>query len=1754
MADGKNIEKITAERLESQRKLAEILQDERRSTEERLKAATDAFNALQSQLTRALQQADEERQALREEVSKQTEEATRAAGLISQLETDLELTRRSLLQQTALTAAAAAAQAIAATEGEESEKQKKLEDDIQRLEEANASLEKAVAEERKKLEEERKTWKQQEDEREKTHQEAVEKAVAEERKRLEEERETWRKQEDEREKAHQEAVEKAAAEERKKLEEERETWRKQEDEREKAHQEAVEKAVAEERKKLEEERKTWKQQEDEREKAHQEAVEKAVAEERKKLEEERKTWKQQEDEREKAHQEAVEKAVAEERKKLEEERKTWKQQEDEREKAHQEAVEKAVAEERKKLEEERETWRKQEDEREKTHQEAVEKAVAEERKRLEEERETWKKQEEEREKETQKAVEKAVAEERKKLEEERETWKKQEEEREKETQKAVEKAVAEERKRLEEERKEREEEDGKRKEQERVERTEVLKRTEEETARAKQQVEELEKRMCEQEEKNRRLETVLREKEEKEEAFKQQTAEEKQALVKEIERLTDQAAEAAGYKDVAEKLRKANQENGDLELRLEALVDEKEAAVREVTAAMEKAQDEETEIVMFSQSGEFSDEEDEGLQPSSVIRRKLRRIEKLEGEVKTKEAAVHDLEEKVNTLLASQSAATVNLAAKEEELAAEQKRNEQLQRDLDAHRKEEEEKKKSVEALEKENCALQERNLALAQQLADEGTKAADAEAKLHAAEEALKAAREEASISAESASAFADRQELLEKTGRLTMDLAEKTEEVAQLQQKLRRLEKLPQTAETLSVPPTNATGDALVDENARLRRDIATKDGQLAELEQKLSEAEQEVKLRARSRAGSEWKVVTLVQTNADLVTKLAKAEEDLAAERRAGTQQKEERERMAQQQKDQEEKIHDLVATNAQLVDDLAAKDAAASEATRQLVLATEKLKNLEARQVKAGEQASKINELKTSNETLSEKVQEQEAAIRALHEEAETRRREAEKAAADLEAKNRDIAEINATHEKAVDTLTKKEAEMERAAQHAREVEASLRESLSAAQARLEETEKKIVEIESHYRDARAAETQAKDAALASLRSELASLKAQLAGAQKKQNAAHAEADEKVQQLLAANSGLVTELAEKEAHLADVKHQLGKLEAKAARCSEAVSPESSADEAMARLLITNSELMNRLAEKEEESTHAAQLLATLKSENEMLRCRIEDRERQEREDAREDERGKNLHSERESENVTALREHLEEARVLLALEKEKRVQQNLKLKRQLASVEEARKKLEEERDEALAAWETHQCSTSPAPSGRRRSPERSQTPSERENVPETGASGDAGPGVPRLARFKREVERLREAGADISPLEERFLLRKMERHPTEAEATLAIRRAEVEMHEKVAAGRGGKHPGSWWPNDGTSVQAKPPGTRLAALKDRENDRVELTAAEMAFFGGDGPSVLSVLEHSTPPESYLALPFAAPPHAHLQSSSSRPRLVSPLSPFAGSAAASPHPSDFLTSVSLYRPELWREASAACLTFSEPQPFELSPSRLPPLRQTPEEAMRNPFPLIHTLATVYKGHPRPSRCTANRNSSSSTSASRVNSPASLQPFFAPLPLSRPFAARRAKRGDCVRNGPIAVASPHGNAERENGNKHRENGGETERERARRPLAESPTETPFAAEKGEGNGEQRYGQDRDEEDQGFHTNSLDSDSPGSGRQETPEGKGKKRRGFQRLFPHRDSEKKPKGRGLGGRVAGIISVSRTNSSGRDWKR
>ncbi|KEP65124.1 UNVERIFIED_CONTAM: trichohyalin, putative [Hammondia hammondi] len=1656
--DGKQLEQRTTERLESQRKLAEILQDERRSTEERLKAATEAVADLQKQLSLTQQRAEEERDALREAVREQTAEATKAAALAAQLETDLELTRRSLLQQTALTAAAAAAQAVEATEGEEAAKQMKLQTRILRLEEEKGVLEATLSEEKKKkMEEERNAWKKQQEEREQEKQEAIEKAIEEARKKMEEEREALKRHRGEMEK---------------------------QDEREKEKQEAIEKAIEEERKKMEEEREELKRQQDEREKEKQEAIEKAIEEERKKMEEEREELKRQQDEREKEKQEAIEKAIEEARKKMEEEREALKRHRGEMEKKEkQEAIEKAIEEERKKMEEEREELKRQQDEREKEKQEAIEKAIEEARKKMEEEREELKRQQDEREKEKEEAIEKAIEEARKKMEEEREELKRNRAAMEKEKQKAVERVVEEERKKMEKLRQEGEEEQKKRREREREEeeRAEKLKRTTEEYEAATKRVTELERLVREEQEKNSMLETTLREKKKEEEALKKEVEEEKRALVKEVERLTTQAAEVADYKEVTEKLKKAHRENGDLELRLGALADEKDAAVREAAVAVEKAQEEvrhlevelrrkETEIVMFSRSAEWSEEENEetneetneeekSSHPAAVIRRKLRRINRLEEEVKTKEAALQDLEEKLNTLLASQSAATVNLAAKEEELAAVRKRNEQLQRDFDALKEEAEEKPKGVADLEKENAALRERNLMLAQERADEETKAAQLEARLHAAEEALTATREEASARA--------------------------SEKRTQDDEEIQRLSK------------------------------------ELAEAQTQLREQ--------RSRAGSEWKVMTLVQTNTELITKLAKVEEDLAAERRTACQQREAHEALMKQRSEQEEKLQTLVATNAQLVSELAAKETEASEAGKQLAVAEAKLLGFQALQTAADKEATEKRELKTSNESLRKKVQEQEAKMNALREAEETARREQREVKEDLEEKKRELAEMRQTHATTVEELAKKKDEVAHANEKAKEVEAALRASLSAAEARVVEKEKRIAEVEAHFREVKGTEKQEQETAVAALQSELASLKTQLPDARTTQ-VAQAEADENVQQLIAANSALVTELAERETELADVKRQLGKLEAKEATHAE-VRPSASADEAMTRLLILNSELTSQLAEQEEEARRCMQTAETLKKENEQLRSAVEELRRRAGEEAARTRRG-----------TLEADDRAEDMRVLLAAEKEKRIQDTLKLKRQLARAEEARALLEGERDEAVAALAAvqRQCVSSFSPPAADNAPDTdlpptSETQARREDrvgIPratETDeehrqtADGEDDSENDRVSRFKREVKSLRDAGADISALEEAWLLRRVCRHPKEAEEAVATLRRDFEMRRKAGATCA---PDAW-------VQSRDPARcGFQAVGEEKKDRVTLTSAEVPFFGGDGLSVLSVLGHSS--SEFSALPFpAAPAHAHLgdvlPTSSLRCSDVSAAVPLS----TAPLPvSDFFTSVSLYRPDLR----------APPSPLCREGTRFTPAHQSPEEAMRNPYPLIEALATTYGERPFLSPACREESSAGLSSAcdlDATSSRAPLQPFFAPLPRASPFAARKPRRSDCTRR-----AGTHGPFESPS----RGLDSEANDEKARRVHVGKEDPHAFADERAA----QEEREARDQE-LGPRPDLKDREEPG--KQATPEpSEGKKKRGLHGLFSHKEAGRRTSGRNPGGHVAGVVAVNHVKSPGRDWKR
>ncbi|KFH04897.1 hypothetical protein TGVAND_242790B, partial [Toxoplasma gondii VAND] len=939
-------------------------------------------------------------------------------------------------------------------------------------------------------------------------------------------------------------------------------------------------------------------------------------------------------------------------------------------------------------------------------------------------------------------------------------------------------------------------------------------------------------------------------------------------------------------------LKKVHQENGDLELRLEALADEKEAALREAAAAVEKAQEEvkdleaelrrkETEIVMFSRSADWSEEEneEESSHPAAVIRRKLRRVDKLEAEVKTKEAALQDLEEKLNSLLASQSAATVNLAAKEEELAAVRKMNEQLQREFDVLKEKQKEKPKGVTSLEKENAALQERNLVLAQELADQETKAAQLEARLHAAEAALAATREEAS---------------------------------------------------------------------ARTSEKRTQEDEEIQRLSKELTEAQTQLR-EQRSRTGSEWKVTTLVQTNTELITKLAKVEEDLAAERRTAGQQREAQEALMKQKSEQEEKLQTLVATNAQLVSELAAKEAEASEAGKRLGVAEAKLLDFEALQKTADKEATEKRELQASNESLRKKVQEQELKVNALREAEETARRDQRKAKEDLEAKALELAEMHKTHATTVEELAKMKDDVAGANQKVRQVEASLRASLSAAEARVVEKEKRIAEVEAHLRDSKETEKREQETAVAELQSELDSLKTQLADARNTQ-VAQADADEKVQQLIAANSALVTELADRERELADVKRQLGKLEASDATRAE-VQPSASADAAMPRLLILNSELTSQLAEQEEEARRSRQTAEALKKENEELRSTVEELRRRAGEEAARTRRGTQQPDAR-----------AEEMRVLLAAEKERRIQATLKLKRQLARAEEARSLLEGERDAAVAALadaqRRHVSSFSPlapenaqdtdsAPTSetQARREDREETPraTEADEESRETADGEDDSEKDRVSRFKREVKRLRDAGADISALEEAWLLHRLRRKPKEAEEAVATLKREFEMRR--TAGTTGA-PDSW-------VQSRGPARNgfEAIGEEEDRDRVTLTNAEIPFFGGDGLSILSVLGPSC--SELSAPPFpAAQKHMHLgvSASVSSPRWSGVSAAAPRSTAPLPVP-DFFTSVSLYRHDLPAPTSPLCR----------AGARLAPALQSPEEAMRNPFPLIEALAATY-------------------------------------------------------------------------------------------------------------------------------------------------------------------------------------------------
>ncbi|KFG29025.1 hypothetical protein TGP89_242790A, partial [Toxoplasma gondii p89] len=259
---------------------------------------------------------------------------------------------------------------------------------------------------------------------------------------------------------------------------------------------------------------------------------------------------------------------------------------------------------------------------------------------------------------------------------------------------------------------------------------------------------------------------------------------------------------------------------------------------------------------MFSRSADWSEEEneEESSHPAAVIRRKLRRIDKLEAEVKTKEAALQDLEEKLNSLLASQSAATVNLAAKEEELAAVRKMNEQLQREFDVLKEKQKEKPKGVTSLEKENAALQERNLVLAQELADQETKAAQLEARLHAAEAALAATREEASARTSEKRTQED-----EEIQRLSKEL---TEAQTQLREQRSR------TGSEWKVTTLVQTNTELITKLAKVEEDLAAERrtaGQQREAQEALMKQKSE----------QEEKLQTLVATNAQLVSELAAKE---------------------------------------------------------------------------------------------------------------------------------------------------------------------------------------------------------------------------------------------------------------------------------------------------------------------------------------------------------------------------------------------------------------------------------------------------------------------------------------------------------------------------------------------------------------------------------------------------------------------------------------------------------------------------------------------------------------------------------------------------------------------------------------------------------------------------------------------------------------------------------------------------------------
>ncbi|PFH36441.1 putative trichohyalin [Besnoitia besnoiti] len=1485
--DGRQMEKISSERLESQRKLAALLQDEQRSTEERLKAAAEAVTALQTELNQVQQHADSGLQSLREQLHQQTAEAAHAAGRASQLEADLEAARKSLEDQRAVETQTSRESDLAR------EKAKALELELEKILDQKNALEKLLEAEQQAADEEREGWRRKQEELEREF-----KYV---------------------------------------LEGERETWKKLKEEREKEHQELLAKALADVRAKDEER-----------------------------------------------------------------ERRREEDEEDRRRKRDAEDAER-----RKRLEEEDETRRKKRD---------------------------------------------AEDEERRKKREQ------DEEERARERQ----------------------------------------------AARSK--IQELERQLEEGEARTQQLQTKLKEMEETQQSLKRQSSEEKHALVSEVEVLMAQAAQTADYRDVTEQLKKAERENEDLELRIEALVSEKEAAIREAAAAVEKAQAEVTrleteirrkdnEIVMFTQSAGTSEEEEEERDEgpaARILRRNLRKIEKLEAELRTKEAAVHDLETKVDHVLASQSNAVMNLAAKEAELARAQKTNEDLQRRVEEDKKRRDERQKELISLEDEHKALLERNAELVRELAKGGQKVAALEANLRTAEQSLQGVKEEMSAklsetvaqdeqeikrlskelaeaqkhlqegTAEDARAVEELQGLLEQSGKLTMDLAEKEEEVGQLRQQIHVLEeKLKQRDEAAA-------------SKAKLCRDLAARDAELAAMRQKLSDAEEELRLRARSRAGSEWKVTALVQTNTELVAKLAKAEEELAAERRAASQAKDETKKLSSQQRDQEEQIHALVRANTQLVSDLADKDAKLSEANRTLTAQGTRLEILQPLEEKSSQQEALISHLEASKDTLSDQVTRLDAELAAMRKEAEdansaakdreekTKRemealnkqkaemegrldaRSAELARANGEltklseelhllklsgpAREQEMTELIEAKATLMDELGKKERDISEAHKAAREKEAQLRSSLAAAHAEIEAKTKQIAELSQFGREDAITKRERKEKIAAS-HAELATLKARLAETEKALKLAKEGEDGEVQKLVATNSALVSELAEKDAELSALKLRL----ANAEKQSQAEAAQAPRREEMQRLLVVNSELTTRVAAQEAELAERLQALEASKSENETLRKQREAASAANRDRGSDRETRRALDAQK-AKHETAMREQLEHARVLLAAEKEKRVMQNVKLRKQLSAAQEARSQLEHERDEAIAAAAA--CAS--ALEQRRQAPPHSPSASSATQCPANGAAAAeseeaAAAGESRLEQFSREIQALREDGAGISPAEEAWMLNKAKSSPAEVTELLRVHREELRIREQARGFAGAP-----------SLAARESRRRgLPASGELEDTRnhVELTAAEAGFFGDDGLSVLAVLgAGERPPQQVpLASPLRVSPPPPSLSAARRPSpprlsppspprgpprppaLLSPLSLLEPKAPDSPvsRAADVLTSVAFYHPSMLPRGEGSPLHVEEKflenlHVYRYAPAasgaipRAPALPQSPEEILKNPFPLILALA-------EPSHASAETNARRDAPPS----PSRLPPFFAPLPLSRPFlAARGAKLPEARKSG----------------------------------------------------------------------------------------------------------------------------------------